>query len=441
LLDSLLQESRMVDVLERVVELDLLNDAQPSLDLFDIDYLNGRMDSLLTAFPEPFFHHAMAVKANPLRCVMKLALEHQLGAECASLQEAIHAIKIGFPAGRVVYDSPVKTETELRAAVDMGLHTNLDNEQEIKQVSEYLKSFSGPLPVIGLRINPVVGAGNIAMISTATKQSKFGVPLTEDTRDRILELFVSNPWLTGVHIHVGSQGVPMEKFVDGTVVLSGLLSELETACPGQIKTVDIGGGLSTSYTQDEEPENFKYSLYRAQLQEKCPVLFSGKYQVVTEMGRSLFLKAGTSFTRVQTVKDWIPDQNPILLTHLGTNQFPREAYLPQIWRHRFSLFDSQGKVKKAEEMMVDIGGPMCFQGDYLAKEVSLPTPESGDILAIHDTGAYTMSMYCRFNNIRASPVYGFTRDAAGNVTFQCYKQRETVDECLSFWGLEAPVSI
>ena len=45
--------------------------------------------------------------------------------------------------------------------------------------------------------------------------------------------------------------------------------------------------------------------------------------------------------------------------------------------------------------MVDVAGPLCFQGDYQAKDVELPAPEDGDILAIHDTGAYTMSMYCR----------------------------------------------
>ena len=46
-------------------------------------------------------------------------------------------------------------------------------------------------------------------------------------------------------------------------------------------------------------------------------------------------------------------------------------------------------------IMVDVAGPLCFQGDYQAKDVELPPPEDGDILAIHDTGAYTMSMYCR----------------------------------------------
>ena len=109
----------------------------------------------------------------------------------------------------------------------------------------------------------------------------------------------------------------------------------------------------------------------------------------------MFLKSGTSLTRVEYVKDWVPGQNPILLTHLGTNQFPRSAYLPHVWRHRFSLYNNEGYLKQGDEKLVDLAGPMCFQGDYLAKEVELPPAKAGDILAIHDTGAYTMAMYCK----------------------------------------------
>ena len=56
-------------------------------------------------------------------------------------------------------------------------------------VAAYLENFKGTVPVIGLRINPVVGAGEIAMMSTAGKQSKFGLPLLKDTQDRIVQLF------------------------------------------------------------------------------------------------------------------------------------------------------------------------------------------------------------------------------------------------------------
>ena len=152
---------------------------------------------------------------------------------------------------------------------------------------------------------------------------------------------------------------------------------LEDRCPGQIKVMDIGGGLSTTYTEPEEPEEFSYQKYREQLNiqvdivfvsskhndvGQVPELFSGSYKIVTEMGRSLFLKSGTSLTRVEYVKDWVPEQNPILLTHLGTNQFPRSAYLPHIWRHRFSIFTPQGRRKVRRWSRENLSKYLTFAG-------------------------------------------------------------------------------
>ena len=86
-------------------------------------------------------------------------------------------------------------------------------------VDELLRTdCAGAQPKIGLRINPVVGGGKLASMSTATKESKFGLPVMEETKDRIMDLYEKYQWLNGIHIHIGSQGVAMEKFVQGSRV-------------------------------------------------------------------------------------------------------------------------------------------------------------------------------------------------------------------------------
>ena len=90
---------------------------------------------------------------------------------------------------------------------------------------------------------------------------------------------------------------------------------------------------------------------------------------MTEFGRSLLLKAGTTLSKVEYVKRWIVENTPILLTHVGANQFYTEVYLPDKRRHRFDLADCDGKNKDEEKILFDIAGPLCFQGDYLAKQV------------------------------------------------------------------------
>ena len=72
-----------------------------------------------------------------------------------------------------------------------------------------------------------------------------------------------------------------------------------------IKIINIGGGLSSTYDQAEEPSEFSFHAYRHALQKSVPGLFSGKYQIVTEFGRCLLLKAGTTLSKIHHVKHWI----------------------------------------------------------------------------------------------------------------------------------------
>ena len=155
-----------------------------------------------------------------MRGVLRLALESGFGGECASLPEALHALSVGFPPNKVVFDSPCKTKSDIKTALESGVIMNLDNEHEAQVVDDLLKTQCRDFQpnVIGIRINPVVGEGAIAMMSTASKVSKFGVPLVTETKDRIVALYQQYSWLNGIHFHVGSQGVPIELFVNAAKV-------------------------------------------------------------------------------------------------------------------------------------------------------------------------------------------------------------------------------
>ena len=81
------------------------------------------------------------------------------------------------------------------------------------------------------------------------------------------------------------------------------------------------------------------------------------------------------------------------------------------------------------------------QGDYIAKDVELPEVTPGDWLLIHDTGAYCYAMYSHYNSIIPGAVYGYERDEQGDIKFQCFKERASVEETLEFWGNEVPRNI
>ena len=98
--------------------------------------------------------------------------------------------------------------------------------------------------------------------STATKASKFGLPVTEDTRSAIIGLFSKYNWLSGIHYHVGSQFVAIDLFIAAAKFCMNLVAEIEASTNRPLMMVDIGGGLSTSYTSPDEEEDSSFLNYR-----------------------------------------------------------------------------------------------------------------------------------------------------------------------------------
>mmetsp|Transcript_17830 Transcript_17830/g.28763 ORF Transcript_17830/g.28763 Transcript_17830/m.28763 type:complete len:202 (+) Transcript_17830:169-774(+) len=120
-------------------------------------------------FKEKNFMHACAVKANPLAYFLTRARDLGHGAECASISEVVHSLSVGFEPDRVVFDSPCKTAAEIEYALRKGVHLNMDNLQELERVEQILTRVElGPKSIVGIRVNPLVGAGTIAAFSVST---------------------------------------------------------------------------------------------------------------------------------------------------------------------------------------------------------------------------------------------------------------------------------
>ena len=178
--------------------------------------------------------HCLAIKSAPCSFLLHRALSLGLGLEAASWTECLHALALGCPPSRLVYDSPCKSDSELRAALEAGCVVNLNSLGEVDRVGAILtqgglSSRPSPLPVVGLRVNPLVGCGAIKQLSTATVGSKFGVPFIGDwdqdqdqhsphsplTAAQIVALFNAHPFLSALHVHSGSQGLSHAQLVEG----------------------------------------------------------------------------------------------------------------------------------------------------------------------------------------------------------------------------------
>ena len=194
-----------VDELEGVVEklraAGAWTEGSKAVQAVDLQRLDARIEELQRSFPADALH-AVAIKAMPLVAVLRRIVSRGAGLEAASWEEVALARAAGCPGDRIVFDGPAKTDEELRAALDLGCWLNADHPREL----ERLAALGAPGDArVGVRVNPEIGAGSIGFTSTVAKGSKFGVPLRDapSLRDRF-------PFLTGLHVHTGSQGCGLD---------------------------------------------------------------------------------------------------------------------------------------------------------------------------------------------------------------------------------------
>ena len=433
--------------LQAAIDQKLLNNETHVIDIFDFDKFHARLTDLTTAFHEDFFTHALAIKSQSISGILCYANKHfagKVGIEGASLGEVTHGSNAGFAARDTIYDSPVKTKADLEIAVQKNFHINLDNNDDMEVIQQLLQKYPNSTSTFGVRINPLAGEGAISTASTAGIGSKFGLIYCEETFDEILGYFKKYPFLAGVHCHVGSQGCSLELLANGARIITEAAEKLNQHLDNknQVNIIDIGGGVPTSY--DSEFDAVPFIAYRKVLEKICPNLLSGKYRVITEFGRAIFTKCGVTVTKVFSKKGsdangskidqlrFANNLNPILFAHVGSNVFFREVYQPESWRRRFTVYNSDGSINQNQNMIkYDIAGPLCFQGDYLCKEVLLPdNVEKGDLLVMHETGGYSMSLYSKYNSLPSHDCYSWSE----NDGFKLMKPKETMDQVLNFWG-------
>lgn len=416
----------------------LVSPTAPVAGLLDITGVRASAASLRAAFdavtaPGTEVLHAFAVKATPLVPVLRLLREAGIGAEVASPGELALARAAGVAPARTVLDSPAKTGAELREALALGIAVNADNPQELARIDALVASAPTTSP-IGIRVNPQIGAGSIGALSTATATSKFGVALRDEgAREWVVRAYLDRPWLTRLHTHSGSQGVPLELMAQGVRAAYELAEEInEAAGRRQIDTLDIGGGLPVNFASDEETPD--YATYAELLAASVPGLFDGRYGLVTEFGRSLLAKHGTILARVEYTKE--SGGRPIAVTHAGVQVATRTVYAPASWPLRIAAYDAQGRRRTGPDVAQDVAGPACFSGDLLAENHALPLLEAGDYAAALDTGAYYFAQHYSYNSLVRPGVYGFgaAGDTNGGVRFATVRAPQTVEEIVAESG-------
>ncbi|HML60281.1 MAG TPA: diaminopimelate decarboxylase [Solidesulfovibrio sp.] len=337
-------------------------------------------DSAFAALPHLT---CFSVKANSNLSVLKTLAAQGAGVDIVSGGELYRALAAGVDPAKIVYSGVGKRAAEIEQALSAGiLMFNVESMGELERISA-IAARQGKNANVSLRINPDVDPKTHPYISTGLKKNKFGLDIETSLAAyaRAKELPGVTP--VGIDCHIGSQLTSIDPFLEA---LKKILTFREKLCAMGIETryLDLGGGLGIQYNEEEPPHPREFGQALTQALGQLPLT------LILEPGRVIVGNAGILVTEVVYTKK-TPSKDFVIV----------DAAMNDLIRP--SLYDSYhaiGEVRPAgrETLNVDVVGPICESGDFLARDRDLPAMAPGELLAVYSAGAYGFTMSSNYNS-------------------------------------------
>ena len=355
--------------------------------VYDLAAVRQRLKLFHDAFAGVDHLVAYSVKANGNLELLRALAGMGCGADITSGGELFLARRAGFPGGTIVFAGVGKTVEEIGYALDEGIYAfNVESRPELERIDE-VAADRGERARFGVRVNPdVLARTPHAYTRTGHADTKFGVPW-EEAAD-LYRWAAERPSLdpVGIDVHIGSQIVESEPYVQAIDRVLELVVELREDGI-DLSYLDIGGGYGISY--DDRPGMDIAALAR----DVVPRVRASGLRLLMEPGRSLVGEAGILLTRVQYVKRTAA--KTFVIVDGGMSELIRPSHYGGY--HDIEL--AADPSDRAPEV-VDVVGPICETGDFLALDRAIPSPRQGDLLAVRTAGAYGFAMASNYNGRR-----------------------------------------
>ncbi len=353
-----------------------------------------RLDRAFGSLPHTLCY---ALKANANLSILRVFAHLGGSFDIVSGGELDRLRRIGVAGDRIVFSGVGKTREEIREAIRYRakgsartgiLLFNVESEAELEvllsEAARHVK-VGGEPPAAAIRVNPDILAGGHPHISTGYRHHKFGMEWPEARR--LYLAHKDSRWIAwrGISTHIGSQILALAPFRRALTRLSSYVREL-AAAGIRLDYIDIGGGLGIRYTNETPLQPTVYA------RELASIVRRSGSRLLLEPGRSLIGPAGVLVTRVLYVKE--NRRKRFVIVDAAMNDLIRPA-----------LYDASHAVTKASRdatgpapmQKMDVVGPVCESGDFLARDWPLPPVKSGDLLVVWAAGAYGFVQSSNYN--------------------------------------------
>ena len=305
------------------------------------------------------------------------------------------ALKAKFPAERIEFNGNNKLNSEIEMAIDNNIgRIIVDSLNELDIIEKMCKIKNKKINIL-FRITPGVNIKSHDYISTGKKDSKFGIPLDEDIIFPYVERAIKSEYVNflGFHFHIGSQLHDNKPYLIALETSLKLVKEIKERYNFNITELNLGGGFGIQYVEDEKRKPFSYFI--EPLMKRIEEFFNDinipMPSIVIEPGRSIVGEAGITLYTIGSIKEIKGIRNYVSVDGGMTDNI-RPALYDAIYEGIIA-----NKANNSNKDKYTICGKCCESGDILIKDIKLPNPETGDILAVFSTGAYCYSMASNYN--------------------------------------------
>ena len=364
-----------------------------------------------------------ASKANNLLGVLRVVRDSGIDVEVNSGGELFRALRAGFTPDQIEMNGVAKTEREVEDAITAGIYSiNVDSAYELEMIESVAAQIGKPANVT-IRLIAGVGTRSHIGLQTALNTSKFGISPAEARNVMLRAVRNDHLNLAGVHIHVGSQTPDIAPFKQAFAAMWEHLWWLYRETGHKLEHINIGGGIPVNYLRDKsvarELDNDTRTILEADLSAadmidaavgavRQSALESGAadllddLEIVMEPGRSVISDAGTILTTVRNRKHRDETGDDWLMTDAGYNLM-LSMVMYQWYYHAIDA----SRADEPHTSRYKMAGPLCDGGDVyfdihgdgrLPDYRMLPEcVETGEVIAMLNTGAYTMSQMTAYN--------------------------------------------
>ncbi|MBO8161568.1 MAG: diaminopimelate decarboxylase [Thermosipho sp. (in: Bacteria)] len=346
------------------------------------------------------FLPTVAVKANNNPYLLKILKDMGFGADILGEGEFLACKFAGITPEKIVWNGNGKSKKQREFFLSKGIkYVNVDSKEEFELLWKEKEGFE-----LFLRVNPDIDPKTHPYISTGLKKHKFGMSFSQ--AEEILEKYGRK--ISGFHIHIGSQINDISPFKEALEKVTLLAKKYN------VRSINIGGGWGIRYKDESElnVDELKKTM--------VPILKNYEF-VINEIGRFIFAPSGVLLTKVLLVKR--TEEKTFVVVESGMNHLIRPALYGAF--HEIEVLDPKNPVVK-----LDVVGPLCESGDFLAENINLPLPEVDDLVIIKNAGAYGFSMANNYNGTTKPAEVLVKKDGAIKLIRKRQSINELFDSCI-----------